>query len=281
MSSTVLTVRVHDFTGALPLHGICVGYERGRWRADALAAQLFDAVPEFALTHDELKQLSSANMIDLIRRAAQVVYTSNKAKNRGEIGELLLHILLKQVKNTIPAISKIYFKDAANDTVKGFDAVHVVADANGLELWLGEAKFYRNIGAAIRDVAAELAKHTQTKYLRAEFAAIINKLSPGWPPEERNRLSKLLDPKTSLDVVFDHACIPVLLTYESPTVAGHTKATPAYEQEFTAEVRRHHQAFVNAKLPKDLRIELFLMPLHLKAELVRAFDGRLKAAQAL
>lgn len=281
MSSTVLTVRVHDLASILPLHALCVGYERGAWRAEALAAHLFDAVPEFALTHEELKALSKDNMISLIRRAAQIVYTSSKAKTRGEIGELLLHVVLKQVKNTVPAISKIYFKDSANDTVKGFDAVHVVADRNGLELWLGEVKFYKNISTAIAHVAAELKQHTQTKYLRAEFAAILNKLSPGWPQAERARLTRLLDPKTSLDEVFDHACVPVLLTYESPAVAQHTKVTPAYVQAFEAEVRQHHKSFSGAKLPKDIKIELFLVPLHLKADLIRAFDAKLKAAQVL
>ena len=34
------------------------------------------------------------------------------------------------------AISKVFFKDSPNDTVKGFDAVHVVESLDGLELWL-------------------------------------------------------------------------------------------------------------------------------------------------
>ncbi|MEN3029932.1 Hachiman antiphage defense system protein HamA [Chromobacterium amazonense] len=45
---------------------------------------------------------------------------------------------LRQPAASWIAISKIYFKDAVNNTVKGFDAVHVLATQNGLELWLGE-----------------------------------------------------------------------------------------------------------------------------------------------
>ena len=40
-------------------------------------------------------------------------------------GNLVTHSM-RQVFDTIPAISKIFYKDSANDTVKGFDAVHVL-----------------------------------------------------------------------------------------------------------------------------------------------------------
>lgn len=44
---------------------------------------------------------------------------------RGEFGELILHVLLRDFHNTIPLLSKIYFKDTDGATVHGFDAVHI------------------------------------------------------------------------------------------------------------------------------------------------------------
>src|SRR3712207_6996007 len=60
--------------------------------------------------------------------------SSEKYSKRGEFGELLLHSVIRDVFHSEPAISKIFFKDSANDTVKGFDAVHVVEVEGSLEL---------------------------------------------------------------------------------------------------------------------------------------------------
>lgn len=157
------------------LTALCAGYEGGEWRAKALANHMMEWLPEFALNYTERQTFGPNNGVRLLREAAQRVYTTKKFENRGEFGELLLHIAARQVFNTLPAISKIYYKDADNDTVKGFDSVHVLATATTLELWVGEVKFYEDINAAIRDVTQELGLHTAPGYLRREAAAITNK----------------------------------------------------------------------------------------------------------
>ena len=106
--------------------GLCVGYERSEWRASQFADHIIEWLPEFALNHSELVDIKSGNSIRAIRRAALRVYQSEKFKQRGEFGELFLHAAIRQVFGSVPAISKIYYKSAINDTVKGFDAVHVV-----------------------------------------------------------------------------------------------------------------------------------------------------------
>ena len=103
--------------------------------------------------------------------------------------------------DTLPAVSKIYYKDGPNDTVKGFDAVHVVDQGPDLELWLGEAKFYGSISSAIGSAVNSLAQLDQTDYLKDEFAAIVHKIDDQWP--HADKLKHLLDRNTSLgDKVF-------------------------------------------------------------------------------
>jgi hypothetical protein len=92
---------------------------------------------------------------------------SDKYKRRGEIGELLLPVLCREVFKTYPAITKYFCKDSSKNTLKGFDAVHVVVTEAGLELWLGESKFYENIGQAISDAVQDLKSHTKRDYMRA------------------------------------------------------------------------------------------------------------------
>ena len=187
--------------------------------------------------------------------------------------------MLRQMFGTLPAISKYYYKDSQNDTVKGFDNVHVVADRDELQLWLGEVKFYSDVRRAIRDVVPELVAHTQREYLRSEFTAITNKIDPHWP--HADRLKKLLDRNTSLDEVFDAVCIPVLLTYNSAVIDGHTEVSSGFLTAFQTEVRGHYDNFASQKLPADLRIHLFLLPMKDKATLVEAFHERLRVCQSL
>jgi hypothetical protein len=262
-----------------PLVAVCAGYELKVWRCQQLVSHLVQWLPEFALRHSELAALGPHNAVEMVGRAARAVYTSPKYKQRGEIGELLLHVILRQVFDTVPAISKYFFKDASNDTVKGFDAVHVVATDTSLELWLGEAKFYDDIAQATNKVVTSLQPHADRDYLRAEFAAITNKIDDTWPHAER--LKKLIHPGTSLDDVFDAMCVPVLLTYDSPAVAAHDKVSPLFEVAFEKEVLAHRDCFAGKNLPKKLRIYLFLFPMKAKADLLAEFDAKLRTCQAI
>jgi hypothetical protein len=222
-----------------------------------------------------------------MKRAARLVYDTKKFERRGEFGELLLHVILVQVFHTLPAISKIYYKDGPNETVKGFDAVHVVATdgpdgttATGtLELWLGEVKFYGDAGAAIRGVVKELHKHADKEYLRREFVAVSNKLDDQWP--HADALRRLLDENTSLDTVFTALCVPVLITYDSDTAGAHKQHSDQYRQDIQHEWDAHYTDFVKKGLPSHIKIHLFLVPLATKKRLVAALDARLKVWRQL
>ena len=272
-----LEVRVHSVDPLPGLTALCAGYESEMWRYDQLANHLVQWIPDFALTYSEQKALGHQNAVALIIQAARTVYTSPKYQKRGELGELLLHVAMRQVFKTIPAITKFFFKDSPNDTVKGFDVVHVVDTSTDLELWLGEVKFYDRISQAIRDVVAELEKHTKHDYLRKEFAAITNKIDPAWP--HADRLRQLLHPNTSLDIIFDRLCIPVFLTYDSEAIASNKRVSDEFKQAFCMEVRKHHKTFSGKQLPTNCRVHLFLLPLHRKRDLVKSFDERLKQWQ--
>ncbi|MEJ0034835.1 MAG: DUF1837 domain-containing protein [Gammaproteobacteria bacterium] len=274
-----LKVRVYHIDEPVGLSGLCVGYERKVWRLEQLADHVMDWLPEFALTAAECAKFGHQNATRLLRLAANRVYQSEKFRNRGEFGELFLHIAIRQVFDSLPAVSKIFYKSAVNETVKGFDAVHVVGPPDDLELWLGEAKFYSDFARAVRDVVAELHRHLETDYLRDEFALIVNKIDDSWP--HAPVLRRLLQPEVSLDEVFKRVCIPILLTYDSECVAGNTQCDSAYENAFVREVRENHATFLSSGVPPELRIHLFLLPLRKKQDLAEALDQKLRRWQAL
>lgn len=272
-----LEVRVHDLSIAPGLSGLCVGYELDAWRAKQFAKHVMEWLPEFAMTFSELGDITPGTAVKQLRSAAQRVYETDKYGKRGEFGELFLHIAIRQTFDSIPAISKIFYKSATNETVKGFDAVHVINAPDGMELWLGEAKFYEDIKPAITAVLEEIEDHTKADYLRTEFMLIGNKVDTNWPQAEE--LKKLITQNTSLDEVFKRTCIAVLLTYDSACVNGHKQVDDAYKKAFEAEIRAHYAEFAGTKLPANLRVHLFLLPLHTKKVLLEELDKSLKAWQ--
>lgn len=278
-----LEIRVHDLGTTPPFDGLCAGFEAGQWRAEQLARHTIDWLPEFALTPAEWGTVNHSTAVEMLRRAARTVYTTQKFKKRGEFGELLLHIAVRQIYDSLPVISKLYYKTATNETVKGFDAVHVVGPPDAMELWLGEAKFYTDIRAAIRDVIGDLQRHSQIAWLRDEFMLITNKVDDTWP--HAPRLRRLMHPNTTLDEIFTKACVPVFLTYESPCIATHDRADPTYCASLEAEFQAHRATFssmlASATLPSALKVHLFLLPMHSKKTLVKHLDARLRALQQL
>lgn len=284
-----LEVIVDDTTITPALSGLCAGYELGEWRAKQLARRLFKDIVDFALSHSERKDFSSDTGMEMIGQAVRKIYTSDKYKSRGEFGELLLHVVLREAFRTQVAVSKIFFKDASNDTVKGFDAVHIVEEGDGLELWLGEVKFYNDLARAIRDVRQELYDHLDADYLRREFMAIESKIDKTW--KHAPALERMLHEDVSLDEIFDNITVPVLLTYDSSVVddrvtqlKGNPHQSPSetveqYRAAFEAEVRKGWDKFVAAGLPPRVRIRLILVPLHIKAVLISALHERLVSWQ--
>jgi hypothetical protein len=215
----------------------------------------------------------------MIRKAARIVYQTDKYKLRGEFGELFLHIALRQIYKSVPAISKLYWKDSVNSTVKGYDSVHVVEINKKLELWLGEVKFYSDATKAIREVVAEIKDHTGLQYMKNEIALIANKLDESSP--HYTTLSKLLHPNTSLDEVFDSACIPVLITYDSEVLKSHSKGSQSYIEAMQNEVAKIQKNLSKKliKLALPIRVHLFVIPLNSKASLITKMDDSLKRLQ--
>lgn len=252
---------------------LSVGYEARAWRADALARHVVEWVLDFALRPEERDRLPAGRVIALTRRAVRATF--GNGNDRGVPGEILLHAVCRQFFGSDTVISKVVFKTADNDTYKGFDAVHCVhGPDDALELWLGEAKFYRGIRKAIAAALGDLEEHLQHDYLRNEFAIVADKIDESHP--HAAELYRLMHPNTSLDEVFDRIVVPVLLTYDSAASAGHDRVCPEYLSAVEAEARRAWLRFrdgLDSDLPVTVR--LFLVPLADKTALLDALDAQL------
>lgn len=269
-----LEIRVSDTSQNPSLLALCAGYEDGKWRAHQFASHLIEWLPEFCLKYSEIEGVGSHNIVRLLRMATSSVYETDKFQNRGEIGELILHAIVRQEFHTIPLISKIFYKDSPNDTVKGFDCVHVIENKSDLELWLGEVKFYKDFKSASRDVCAELEAHAQNVYLRREFIAICNKLDDRHPSSKK--IIELLNKNTSLDKIFPCIVFPVLITYESTAIKNNKELCDEMMSDISREIQDCYTHF-KEKLPNLKSIvHLITIPLEQKDKLVKAFDAEIR-----
>jgi len=274
-SEKVIEEKISEST----LRGYHVGFEANKFRLQPLVDVICRVIPEFALGYYEGNNIPLSDIADKLREAALTVYDTNKYGKRGEFGELILHLLLRDFCNTIPLISKIYFKDTINATVHGFDGVHST-DINGTKkLWLGESKLYTNGETGVKSLVNDLKTHIKADYLRKEFLLISRKLPHDNPDIEywRNFLHK----HTTLETIYNGICIPMLCTYSSNIFNSHSNVTQQYLDDFISECSalKDHFDLEAGKVKTDIDVILMLLPVPCKDELVRELDKRLRAMQ--
>lgn len=156
----------------------CAGLEQGNWRANDLAQSIFAWLSDFALDPDEDVDGENDNSYERLRIAANKIYKTGFPEKRGEIGELILHILCRKYFATYPTVSKIYYKSSGGEVVKGFDLVHTRYDEEEgeVEFWLGEAKFYKKAKGAVREAIKSVKEHLDNGFLKNEKIAVFNKV---------------------------------------------------------------------------------------------------------
>jgi len=272
-SDLVLDERISDST----LRAYHVGFDQNKFRLLPLVETIRSVIPEYALGYHQGNNIPLTEIVDRLQDAAKTVYTTDKYKRRGEFGELILHLLLRDFCNSIPLISTIYFRDAPNIPAHGFDGVHVTINGTEKKLWLGESKLYKSGTDGVNDLVGDIVKHFNADYLRQQFNLITRKLPTDAPEIEHWR--NLMHKNQKLDVIFSSIVIPMVCTYNSRLFANHNDETQQYIDEFKKECVALHDEFNNKKPASNLEIILLLLPVPDKDELNKELDARLKAMQ--
>jgi hypothetical protein len=268
-----LEVRV-QFLDIPPTVGLCAGYEGGEWRCARLADHLFQWLPYAALSQDFQQAFASHNFVEMLRVAAAHIYNTKKTASRGELGELLLHIACIEHVGTVPIVCKLILKSSSNDTVKGFDGIHILPAGGKYELWLGESKFYQDPKRAIVDAIDSIKAHVLPSFLAAEKAMILGHVAQDVP--FRSDLVKLFQQQTSGDKLLEVAVFPILIAYDSDAVQGHTSVSADYIAALKAEVGTLKTVFMEKSANANLRFHLIFVPLKKKVELIVHFDKLLE-----
>lgn len=274
-SDLVIEEKISDST----LKAYHVGFDQNKFRLEPLVDVIRNVVPEFSLGYYCGDNIPITEIVERLKEAAETVYLTEKYERRGEFGELILHLLLRDFHNSIPLISKIYFKDSHNVNIHGFDGIQVTIEGEDKKLWLGESKLYKSGKDGVKELAKDIVKHVNADYLKKEFSLISRKLPRNIP--EIDHWRNLMDKHQKLDVVFSSIVVPMVCTYSSPLFQSHQTETEEYLNEFISECQGLHDEFNKVKIDTDVEIILMLLPVPDKDELNSELDKRLKNMQRI
>jgi hypothetical protein len=275
------------------------------YRWEPLVNLLQNVIPEFAFAHHVA--INKLNAVERVREAARAIYKikefddarliyenggfiadddeTKKAKKkleRGEFGELILHLLLRDYCETVPLLSKIFFKDSFGSAVHGFDAVHIEPQTK--TLWLGESKLYINGKKGIKSLIEDIKGHFNMDYLHDEFSIVTRKVESDQTNiiKDRDYWIDLMDKNTKLDDLFKSVKIPLLCTYTSKNFSKYDDENlQEFICDYQEEVQNLKQYFDDNCKPSrtDLDIILLLFPVKCKNELVFRMHKKLYSLQ--
>jgi hypothetical protein len=255
----------------------CAGFELEAWRCVPFASHLVEWLPEYALPEEELN-VNHGNMYVKLQQAAIRVYTSPKYHTRGEAGEIAIHAICREFFDTLPISPRVFYKTTSNDVIKAFDMVHArLPPSGGVELWLGESKLYADTAAAITDAIGSVSQHIEKGFLESQKLFLGPQIPKTTPRYEE--LVELFQPQTSLDKFLSAAIFVVGILSDSKAAKMAKCIDDGYVAALKGELVGISKKMLASDLPKKIRIALLYVPLGSKAELVAAFDTKLKGLQ--
>lgn len=281
-----------------------VGFDLEKFRWGPFVDKLMDVIVDFAyglhegdLSNYDRRRFKEAaksiygiekydkNNIEHKKYTDEKDFFDKKYSKKGEIGELILHLLLRDFHKTLCLISKIHFKDSRGVPVHGFDAIHIQPDSKSL--WLGESKLYHDGEEGVKELLKDIKNHFNEDYLRTEFALISKRK---YTFEDKKLIPdieywfNLIDEHNKLEDIFKSVTIPLLCTYSSENFLNHKSETKEFIEAYEIEVKNLKKYFnANLKLPikTNLNIILILFPIPSKYELIKRFNEKLGHAQRI
>ena len=278
-----------------------------KYPTDELARLVIRTLPEYVFAWHEGIDLNDA--MAKVGEAAQRLYETDPYKtmkahyldgkdddetvtavkkfeenNRGEFGELLLHLLLRDFKGTESLMSKVYFSDARNVAAHGFDAVHYIPATK--QLWLGESKLYSTSNSGLTNLVSDLREHLTRDYMHDQFVVIQKNLKTQTNPDKEEWI-KRLSKNTRLADMIDGLNLAMLCIYP------HDVYQKLLEKRLTEEqgVEYHKTNIRNLKDTFDrlntcpvkdrINIVLLLFPVMDKKDFVKRLHQKLWIAQQM
>ena len=276
-----------------------------RYPVDELAKLVIRVLPEYVFDwhesislEDAMSKVSEAanrlyktdpykTMLDYYvynKRDAELVEEVKKLEenNRGEFGELLLHLLLRDFKGTRSLMSKVYFSDSRGVPAHGFDAVHYIP--NSKQLWLGESKLYSEGKGGLSNLVKDLREHLTCNYMHEQFVVIQKNLKSQTNPDKEEWIKKFQKNERLADMI-DGLNLAMLCLYPHDVYQKQLEEELnkleglEYHKTNVRELKEYFDNINNCPIKDKVNIVLLLFPVKDKAEFVKNLHLKLWHAQ--
>lgn len=222
--------------------------------------------------------------------ACEKLYKEPKARNskkEGDLGEIILHSLLRKYLGTIPFAGRFYFAVDKNTSPKSFDIVHVLPSESKNILVLGESKMYADAKGGIDALADDIKKHFQADYMRKQFVKISEVVSSDNTSDQENivvPMRKTIDEweyelriEKTLEKVIDSLYVPLLCTYNYDKYGKYSNVCDEFIKEYEVHIGELYNYFDNKDIirPACLNILLMLFPVPSKDILIEEYYKRI------
>ncbi len=268
-------------------------FEDNNWRYKKFNQFIWNNISQDALTKEERDSLIESPDSILEKAASRLRIIQNKngddEKTGGEIAEILLYGIMHSYYKALPIVPKIFYKQNKNDFAKGSDSVHIVVeDDDNFSLWLGEAKFYKNIENSDLDKIVSSVHDTLSTDKIKKENSIITGLSEfdKYDINEtvKNKIKALLNEDTSIDKIKPILHVPIILLHECGITASSNEMSEDYKEQIIAKHKERAESYFAKQIKKckdvakysEIKFHMILFPIPSKETVVDKFIKRAK-----
>jgi hypothetical protein len=241
---------------------------------------------EIRKMHLRAKEIGNSAYVEAMEKARRVFIKALKLQNTtGELGELILYVLLETVIKAPQLVAKMTLKTSRDMPVHGSDGIHVRFDdaSDNLHLIWGESKLYQRLSSALNSAISSISDFEKgNSDKKSRDIDIIRQHSSLTDDSIREPLMKYFDPYESVsnDVINFHACFFGFDSelYNSEEGDSDDRLEKRLKSRYEKDINKTCEYFKQKIGYNDLhhlKFILFLLPFKDVSELRRKFLDRL------
>ena len=264
-----------------------LNFDENGYKSQELLDILMDSLLEFVFGVDYCNIDKPQSHQKFFNACEKLYKEKRNPQKEGDLGEILLHTLLRRYLGTIPLTGRLYFTIDKNTNPKGFDVIHILPYSQKKNLVLGESKMFRIGKQGIDALADDIKKHFTKEYIRQQFIRIPGLISAS----DKNIQENIFNPTkqkiddwelklrsaNTLDEVIDELYVPLLCTYTYDEYTKHPRVSKEFIEMYEKEMRELDAYFRNKDINKSscLSIVLMLFPIPDKDKLIEEYYKRI------
>ena len=248
---------------------------------------LMDSLLEFVFGIDYCNINSPQSHQKFFNACEKLYKEKRNPQKEGDLGEIILHALLRKYLNTFPLTGRFYFAVDKNTNAKSFDVIHILPKPDKKILVLGESKMFKVGKKGIDALVDDIKKHFTADYARKQFVKIsalthssdeqIQKSIVIPTIQQIDNWEFKLRSANTLDEVIDELCVPLLCTYTYDEYTKHPRVSKEFIEMYEKEMRELDAYYRNKDInkPSCLSIILMLFPIPDKDTLIGEYYKRI------